>query len=134
MAESQVINNEVDEEILDTFDRIKANVSHLLRCKLKLSQTKKRDCIIEAAFLDTTACRTALHEDEWKWIINQIYDLHDSKRVYKIIEMEKSQLRDFTYDDLVQFILSYQLAKQQHFIRPLVFTYIPRSLMYLYIN
>ena len=61
-------------------------------------------------------------DDVWEWIINQIYDLYDARRVYKIIEEEmgKSKVRDLKYDDLVQLLLSYQLAKQQKFIQPLV--------------
>lgn len=101
---------------------MKDSISCLLRCQLELNHAKKQDHIIEAAYCERVAGHSSLKEGEWKWIIKQIYDPHDAERVIRIIEEERGtlQMQGLYYDDLVQYLLSYRLAKQQKFIQPLV--------------
>ena len=100
---------------------MKASITPLLRGKLEVVHTRKPDHYVEAVFCDKIAGRIALTDVEWKWIINEVYDPLDSKRVRKLIEMSEIQPPGLKYDALVQILLSYQLAKRQTFVRPIAF-------------
>ena len=114
------MEHEINEEILDTLVCMKVSIGSLLRSKLELIHTKKPDHVVDATFREKMVGRTALADSEWKWIINEVYDTQDASRLHKFIEAEQVQLAGLKYDTLVQFILSYQLAKQQTFVKPLV--------------
>ena len=65
--------------------------------------------------------KVLLMGSEWRWVVNQIYNAGDSRRVEKLIEAElQCYPQSLTYENFLQLVLAYHLARHQKFIQPLV--------------
>ena len=69
-----------------------------------------------------------LKDAEWRWVVDQIYDRGDAKRICRLVQFEvkRSKSQVLRFDTFTQLLLSYQLSKHQRFIQPLVSSRVQR--------
>ncbi|KAJ8609136.1 hypothetical protein CTAYLR_006050 [Chrysophaeum taylorii] len=126
----KVLENSLDEPFLEVLSTLKASIRRLLRAKLAVDMKRKSERQVEAA-LAARLADSPVREAEWQYIITDLYERADHKRVQALLRRKTEgddgvnpggggARRALPYETLVQLLMSYQLAKQQRHLEPIV--------------
>ncbi|OMJ82876.1 hypothetical protein SteCoe_16344 [Stentor coeruleus] len=130
---SKILNNRINEEYQQNFDKLKENMKQLLKAKLQQRNPFMRE--MELNSLVKEKINGVLDDDEWATIIVSMYSQKEAQfmignlktlleeQFFKLSAGRRNKLiinkTDATYNEVQNFILSYDLLAHEAYIGPL---------------
>lgn len=130
---SKILNNRINEEYQQNFEKLKENMKQLLKAKLQQRNPFMRE--MELNNLLKEKINGVLDDDEWATVIVSMYSQNEAEfmignlktlleeQSFRLVAGRRNKLivnkTDATYNEIQNFILSYDLLAHEAYIGPL---------------